>query len=282
MLMTRATVILFLVAALLFGGALSIRAHIEGRHDSDIGPAEILFVPHSGFLKSASLGLTELVADYWWLKSIQYFGDEKFPSNAHLRQLYTLIDLVTDLAPNFGSPYRFGAVTVTINDANGDLAVKLLEKGVRNLPQEWQIPYFLGYVYYFLLNDAAKAAVWYDHAGLVAVQNGEPGLAWLRTLARKLRIDASNPGLMFPVLEKMYREEPDPVIRKKYQRKYIEGMRKRNILYLQAEVDRFTADKGHPPRDLEELAETGFTSGTPADMESGKYMLNGSTVEWKP
>lgn len=280
--MPRATVVLPLVAALLFGGALAIRTHVQGLHEADQTPAEILYVPHAGFLKSASLGLSEVVADYWWMKAIQYFGDQKFPSNDYLRRLYSLIDLVTGLAPDFAYVYRFGAITISLNDANGDLAVKLLEKGVENVPRDWQTPYYLGYMYYFVVKDAAKASVWYDHAGVVAMQNGETGMAWLRPLARKLRIDASDPELMFPILEKMYREEPDPVIQKKYQRKYFDGMRRRNILFLQTEVDHFAADKGRLPRNLEELADTGYTAGTPYDMESGEYLLNGSTVEWRP
>ena len=140
----------------------------------------------------------------------------------------------------------------------------------------------LEYQYYFLLQNPNMASVYYDLAGVVAIRTGVSEMGWLRNLARKLRIDAQNPEIMLPILEKMYREEPDPALRQRYRKRYIEGLRKRNILYLQAETDRFNKDYGFYPRNLEELVNARYINLVPPDVERGTYQLDGAKVKWKP
>jgi len=274
----RNTILLVASLPLIFGGVVYLRNGVQHEHDETVVPDEINYTPSAALLKPASLGFSELFADYYWLKTIQYFGDQKFPSSEYLRHLYALTDLVTDLAPEFDYVYRFGATTLTMNDSNGDLAEKLLLKGLTNAPMETRIPFLLGYVYYYLLLNPKKASVFYDTAATVAFSNGDPGFMWLRPLARKLLIDADNPDLMLPVLEKMVLDESDPVLRAKFVKRKNAGITKRNILYLQREVDRFNLERGRPPRDLDELVEERYVNLIPPDSEKGGYYLDGNTV----
>src|SRR6266568_4169891 len=56
--------------------------------------------------------------------------------------LYPLLDLTTSLDPNFMVAYRFGAIFLSEPDPGGagrpELAIALLEKGVKTNPDKWE------------------------------------------------------------------------------------------------------------------------------------------------
>lgn len=268
-------------AAVFFGAAIASRQIAQSSRAEGELPDEVTYLPSAAVIKPASLGFQELVADYYWLKAIQYFGTESNQTSQRLRHLYSLVDLVTDLAPDFEYAYRFGAITMVLFDTNGDLAAKILGKGAANVPNEWRIPYLLGYIYYYLFDDPVRASSAYETAGTAAAKSGDTSMEWLHRLARKLKIDAGNPDLMLPVVYRLYEKEHDPRLREKFRKRLTEVTRARNIIYLEQEVTRFEAERGRLPRDLAELVSEGFISLVPPDFEGGEYRLVGQNVVYK-
>ena len=86
------------------------------------------------------------------------------------------------LDPRFNIAYRFGAVFLAEAYPGGpgrpDLAVALLEKGLRARPDKWEYMEDIGFVHYWYLHDYGAAASWFDKASRA------PGAPWwLRSLA---------------------------------------------------------------------------------------------------
>lgn len=117
-------------------------------------------------LKGFVLGTESLVADWYWMRSLQYIGDKVVNSkedlrlddlrNLNPRLLYPLLDSATDLDPHFIAPYAYGAMVLPAID--GNQAIAIAEKGIASNPNEWRLYQQLGYIYWRLkmYDEAAK------------------------------------------------------------------------------------------------------------------------------
>ena len=112
-------------------------------------------------LKGFSFGFEGLIADWFWIQSLQYLGDKivKNPdakisldnlTALNPRLLYPYLDNATTLDPKFLSVYEFGATVLPAID--GEKAVKLLEKGVAANPRQWRLYHQLGFIYWQIGN----------------------------------------------------------------------------------------------------------------------------------
>ena len=126
-----------------------------------------------------SLAYSTLAADVYWIRALQYYGGTKRRLAAESPQLapppalaadpaagypllYPLLDLTTSLDPRFNVAYRFGAIFLAEPYPGGpgrpDLAVALLEKGLRERPDKWEYMQDIGFVHYWYRHDYRDAA----------------------------------------------------------------------------------------------------------------------------
>ena len=108
-------------------------------------------------LKGFVFGAEGLVADWYWMVSLQYIGgkissvglanlnlDDLRPLNPRL--LYPYLNNATDLDPKFHAPFAYGATILPAIDH--DQAIALTEKGIANNPEMWRFHQHLGYIYW--------------------------------------------------------------------------------------------------------------------------------------
>ena len=132
-----------------------------------------------------SLAYSTLAADLYWIRALQYYGGTKrrlaaasaqpapppalaADSAAGYPLLYPLLDLTTSLDPLFNVAYRFGAIFLAEPYPGGpgrpDLAIVLLEKGLRQRPDKWEYMLDIGFVHYWFTHDYRAAAASFDKA----------------------------------------------------------------------------------------------------------------------
>ncbi len=110
-----------------------------------------------GRLKGWTLGAEGLIADWYWMWSLQYIGGKILAStddeinledlrSLNPRLLYPMLDSATDLDPKFMAAYSYGASVLPAIDPQ--LAVKFTEKGIANNPDYWRLYQYLGYIYW--------------------------------------------------------------------------------------------------------------------------------------
>ena len=111
--------------------------------------------------KGFVFGAEGLLADWYWMNSLQYIG-KKISSvgldNLNLddmrslnpRLLYPYLNNATDLDPKFIAPYSYGATILPAIDAQQ--AIALTEKGIANNPDQWRLYQYLGYIYWRIGN----------------------------------------------------------------------------------------------------------------------------------
>lgn len=154
----------------------------EGYNDSDLAL-------QGTKLKGFTFGAEGLLADWYWLQSLQYLGNKVVNSkddlnlenlsNLNPRLLYPYLDNATDLDPRFMAVYEYGAVVLPAIDVNQ--AIKFIEKGIKNNPQEWRLYHNLGYIYW-RQNDFVKAAEIYTKGA--EIENAPP---FMKLMAAKMK-----------------------------------------------------------------------------------------------
>ena len=134
-----------------------------------------LYLTSGNALRRMTIGYSALAADVYWIRAIQHFGDKRLgraaaPGGAErdFPLLYPLLDLTTTLDPRFNIAYRFGAIFLAEPVPGGagrpDLAIALLEKGLREAPDKWEYVVDVGFVHYWWLHNYREAAGWFDRA----------------------------------------------------------------------------------------------------------------------
>ncbi len=120
-------------------------------------------------LKGYLLGAEGLVADWYWILSLQYLGGKIVNStddtinvenlnSLNPRLLFPYLDNATDLDPKFNAAYSFGAVVLPAIDR--EQAIALTKKGIQNNPENWRLYQYLGYIYWRNKDYAAAAEIY--------------------------------------------------------------------------------------------------------------------------
>lgn len=170
--------------AILIGLVIGIQNHEKGGGVPEDDPSrDLYYVPHPKYIKMLSGGFAAVASDIYWIKTVLYFGKRsttddlamisrqltenlensaeysewKKDVDARYKYLPDLITIVTELDPYFLQPYLFGGLILSMNAGRPEKSLEVLEKGEKLFPDAWQIPYLMGYNYYFYLDDNLKA-----------------------------------------------------------------------------------------------------------------------------
>ena len=124
-----------------------------------------VFVPSAQFFTDFSPSFRTTIADAYWLRTVQYYG-EHVNGDRQFDSLWPMLDLITRLSPRFVRPYRFGAFAL-LDGGRADLGYELLKRGHAANPDEWALLTHLGMFSYQYGSSPDKdviAAEWYQKA----------------------------------------------------------------------------------------------------------------------
>jgi tetratricopeptide (TPR) repeat protein len=124
---------------------------------------EVLYLPSGQFVAQAALGYRDLAADVLWFRMVQYYGGYRMGEN-DIALFAHLVDVITDLDPQFTYAYVFGALIMAQDLDQFKQGIGFLEKGVRNNPHDWWLPFELGFLNYVYARDYAKALFYFEKA----------------------------------------------------------------------------------------------------------------------
>lgn len=234
---------------------------------------ELAQLPRGEYLKPALLGYHHLGADILWMRMLQVFG-KKHNSADEYAWIYHALDVVTTLDPQYAYPYYVGGVVLTNLADRVDLSNRLLEKGHRENPNEWNLPFLLGYNHYFLLGDAAKGA---EYIGRATRATGAP--TFLSGLATRMYAEAGNPDVALEFLEALWKDNPDLAVRENLAIRVKEVMVERDIRNLEVGIDRYRQKHNRLPTRLLDLASEGILPQIPEEPFGGVYEINSDTGE---
>jgi len=233
---------------------------------------EVLYISSPKVLERASLGYNGLMADIYWTRTVQYFGQRHYRSAQSYNLLAPLLEITTHLDPHLLVAYQFGASFLAPKPPSGpgqpDRAVQLIEYGIQNNPNEWRLYYDLGFVYYMELKDYAKAAEAFERGSRVA--NAHP---FLKLFAAQMAQHAGEYETARTLWIATYQTTRDGHIRSNA----VEHLRAlkvdEDVTRLQSALTRFGERTGRLPSSLSELALAERLQGIPADPDGNPYKL---------
>ena len=257
-----------LIVGLAMLSTLGVGIHLAHRNTDAwtprIGAAEATrFLPSGKALRAASLGYEPLVADLLWVRATMMFG-EHYGADGDRRWygwLYHLVDLATDLEPDFRAAYKYGAGMLRANGVFVEQSSLLFQKGMRGVPDEWYFPMGIAMNAFMYRDDKETAARYMRQAASL------PGAPfYLRNLAASLLTDSNQLDTALAFLREELRNLPPGNARTAVKVKIFET----EYLKVKARAEEVVADwrrrTGHYPTDPDELGEA-----LPPDPLGGRW-----------
>lgn len=182
-------------------------------HDAGVAAEELYLTPEGA--KRLSLGMGGLVADWYWMRALQYVGRRLMHhpgdiqlddlSQLNLKLLAPLLDATTTLDPQFLAAYEYSATVLPAVDI--EAAIKLTQKGVDANPDEWRLRHYLGYIHW-QRGQYAEAKEAYLAGGRVA---GAP--QWMAAMAARMEAEGGSRTVARAMYQAMYEQTDDEQIK---------------------------------------------------------------------
>ncbi len=277
------------IALAFLAGAVQLQATRERLFPPSTGDADAMYLRSATAVRRLSGAYTPLAADGYWIRALQYYGGTKqrlqeqawipepppmlaAPTPDDYSLLYPMLDLATSLDPRFTVAYRFGAVFLAEPRPRGagrpDLAVALLEKGIRAQPDKWEYMEDAGFVHYWYQHNYRAAADWFQKASDV------PGAPWwLRSLAATTIAQGGDRRSSRVMWEAIRQSAEIDWLRQDAERRLLQLQALDDIDNLQRAVDAFVRSSGQPPADWLTLVRARVIRGVPLDPTRTPYEL---------
>ena len=239
---------------------------------------QLLYIPNGEVLDRMALSFDALLADVYRIRALQHYGGTKRSEDEeksyHL--LGPLLDIATTLDPRFNAAYRFGSIFLTEGYPNGpgrpDLAIALLQKGIEEMPDQWEYYMDIGFIYYWWVADYGAAAAWFERAADV------PGASWwLRSLAANTLAAGGSRESSRMLWQQMYDAADNDWIRDESARRLTQLRALDDIDQLVGAAQRFIEQRGRPPRSWEDLVDAGLVAGFPVDPTGRPYVFDNAS-----
>jgi hypothetical protein len=138
----------------------------ERAAEKQVGPdakAAVLYVWSGPQARRLADGFANILADIYWLRTVQYFGSQlAYAEKSDFALLRPLVDITTSLDPRMDIAYRYGATFLAekypagAGDPQG--AIEVLGKAVTQMPTSWRLRQDLALFHYFFLKDGTTAS----------------------------------------------------------------------------------------------------------------------------
>jgi hypothetical protein len=225
--------------------------------------------------KRVTLGFDSVLADVYWIRAVQYYGDVKLSTSKKKEYglLYPLLDITTTLDPRFNIAYRFGAILLSEGYPNGagnpDQAIALLQKGIREMPDRWQYYHDAGFVEYWWRHDYKAASGWLLKAGKLP-----KAPRWLEPTAAGMLARGGDRNSARALWSELAATSGQDWIRSSAKKALLQLDAEAVIEQLEFLAHRFFDARGRFPASWNELVTVGLLSGIPLDPSGMPYVID--------
>jgi tetratricopeptide (TPR) repeat protein len=241
------------------------------------------YLPSGTFLKGLALGFDEALADYFWVRTVLYFGTH-VKTDRDYTWLTHMLRLTSELDPRYESPYEFAGLILPseLNDVDG--AIAFLEKGIQDIPKHnpryWLQPFYLGFCYMVYKREPIRAAQYFEMA---TAYPQSP--VFLKLLVTRLYASENRPEVAIQFIRNIL-EAPDSDLklnehtRTAMEKRLKELIVAQHTLVLEKAITEYVARFQRNPNALDDLVTAQIIPGIPKEPFGGAYHLseNGDTV----
>jgi hypothetical protein len=269
----KALIALVVLVPLGFAGVWRLQKRIDVQQAAVQVEDDQVILRSSKLVKALSLEYAPLVADIYWTRVVQYFGNKHAGHDPDLRLLWPLLDLSTTLDPNLLPAYHFGGMFLSDAAPRGagrpDLGAELVERGIRANPNEWRLYYDLGFIYYFDAKDYPKAA-----AAFLEGSKNPDAFVWMKVMAAKIAAEGESPETSLFLWQDIYNTTKDAAV-KVNALTHLQLMKAAaDCKQIDALVEEYKKRAGAAPKGIGELVRAGLLRGAPVDPLGYAYTLD--------
>ncbi len=214
-----------------------------------------------------SFGFRNFLADVAWLEAVQVAAGRNL-RRADYDRLVELLETVFGFDPRFLVPYLFGGIVLGDSADHGSAALSILERGGKEFPLEWRLPFYAGYIQYFTLGNAAEGGEAILRASRVP---GSP--SYFPLLASRMLAEGNRPETALSFLRELVIHEKDPRRMLVLEERIRQVMVERDLQGLEKAVSEYKTMKGAPPGRIADLVAAGILARVPVEPYGGKYLM---------
>jgi tetratricopeptide (TPR) repeat protein len=264
-----------LAAALLSATvAAAARARLEPEA-LDVGRVrDPTWLPDGRAVRLVSMGQQQLLGEAYWLRAVQYMGEMGL-SGGDWRALFPLADIATDLDPRHGYAYQVaGSNLAGLAHRYGE-ADRILEKGMRNVPDRWSLPWTYAVNKFLYQRDFATAA---RYARLAADSGNRPHLALLASNLSLVTDEDSEYAAAEAILKDGIAQAADQAaLRGQLEARLVKVRTYAILSRVERAVAAFERRVGRRPLFLAEVVAAGLLRSVPEDPSGGAIVYDLAT-----
>jgi hypothetical protein len=257
---------------LLFAAIAALQMRIDAGTRAYTRDDEELLLRSPSVVRELSLGYDSLLADIYWTRAVQYYGNRAGRENQKYDLLWPLLDIATTLDSKLIVAYRFGAIFLSepapAGAGRADLAIALVKKGIARNPDEWNLNSDLGFLYYWRMRDYTNAA-----AAYLEGSRNPNAPAWLKMMAARITEKGGSLETSRMIWSEIYGSTQD----KKVRARAVEMLRGLKAREDEAQLDEFAQEYkkrlGHFPASTGDLYAAGLLRGIPLDPAGYAYVF---------
>jgi hypothetical protein len=227
-----------------------------------------MYLPQGEHLRIAVLGYHQVVADLLWIPAIQAMGERTVSEQAG-HWIAHALDVITTLDPKFIRVYEAGGIALTTLVTMPEESNRLLQKGIGHNPDVWELPFLLGFNYYFELHDDRTAAEYIARASRLP-----RAPAYLAPFAARLYVSARDPEDAIVFLSQVYAQTTEENMKQVLERRLKEVIVERDLQLLEEAISRYRGRNKRAPERLEDLVGPGLLRELPREPFGGHYLYD--------
>ena len=269
---TRALLAVIVAAPFLFAAIAALQVRIDAQTRPAAGQKEELLLPSGPLLKKMSLGYDALLADIYWTRTIQYYGERAGVRHANFDLLWPLLDVTTTLDPKMIAAYRFGAIFLSeplpLGAGRTDLAVDLVKRGIASNQEDWALYSDLGFLYYWRLKDYPNSAKAY-----IEGSKNPNAPVWMKLMGARVAEKGGSIETSRMIWTELYQSSKDPNVRK-WAVTQLRGLAAiEDEMHLNELSEEYRQRFGHFPASTKEMRDAKLLPGIPADPAGYPYVI---------
>jgi hypothetical protein len=213
-----------------------------------------------------------MVANYLLLEAASFIGSNQDATAEDWDAVARLLDQSSRLDPYFRQTYRLSQSTLPWEANKVKTAITILERSNKHLDWDWQPGFFIGFDYYYFLNDNLTAAQKLMETSKVP---GAP--ISLATLASRLASKSGHTGAAIEFLVAIYENTDDKETKELLKRRILAL---KGVQTLNGAIDVFKDRFGRLPTSLDELVDKAILSDIPPNPYERPYTFKNGQVDF--
>ncbi len=264
--------LLLVLLPLGFAGVWQLQKRIDSQRAALHQERDEMVLRSGKLVKAMSLEYAPLMADIYWTRVVQYYGDKRAQHDSNFELLWPLLDLTTTLDPNLLVAYRFGSTFLSEPSPRGaghpELGIELLERGIQANPEYWRFYEDLGFIYYFELKDYTKAS-----AAFAEGSKNPDAQIWMKIMAAKIAAEGESLSTSIFLWNEVYQTTKDPQVKENAVTHLHLLRAEQDCKQLDALADEFQKRTGRRPSRVGELVQAGMLARLPVDPMGYPYVF---------